>query len=96
MSAVAGRILLISKGDYNANTVYNSLDWVRYNSAAWVCKADNTQNEPPSTSSTKWALMAADSAYSSLGDLNDVTISSEAAGQYLGVVIDTSVMEFQL
>jgi len=91
MSAVAGRILLISKGDYDANTVYNTLDWVRHNSAAWVCKADNTQNEPPSTSSTKWALMAADSAYSSLGDLNDVSISAEAAGQFLGCVIDTSV-----
>ena len=91
MSAVAGRILLISKGDYDANTVYNTLDWVRYNSAAWVCKADNTQNEPPSTSSTKWALMAADSAYSSLGDLNDVSISAEVAGQFLGCVIDTSV-----
>ena len=90
MSAIAGRVLLISKGDYNANTVYNSLDWVRHNNAAWVCKADNTQNEPPSTSSTKWALLAADSAMSNLGDLNDVSISSEVAGQFLGCVIDTS------
>lgn len=91
MSAIAGRVLLISRGDYNANTVYNTLDWVRHSNAAWICKADNTQNEPPSLSSTKWALMAADSAMSNLGDLNDVSISSEAAGQFLGCVIDTSV-----
>lgn len=91
MSAIAGRVLLISRGDYNANTVYNTLDWVRHSNAAWICKADNTQNEPPSLSSTKWALMAADSAMSNLGDLNDVSISSEVAGQFLGCVIDTSV-----
>lgn len=91
MSAIAGRVLLISKGDYNASAVYNTLDWVRYNSAAWVCKADNTQNVPPSLSSPQWALMAADSAMSNLGDLNDVLISAEAAGQFLGCVIDTTV-----
>lgn len=90
MSAVAGRILLMPKGDYNANTVYNSLDWVRHNNAAWVCNTDNTQNVPPSTSSPNWNLLAADSAMSNLGDLNDVSISSEVNGQILGCVIDTS------
>ena len=90
MSAVAGRVLLISKGDYSSATTYNTLDWVRYNNAAWICKEDNVQNEPPSLSSTKWALMAADSAMSNLGDLNDVSISSEVAGQFLGCVIDTT------
>lgn len=91
MSAIAGRVLLISKGDYSSAATYNTLDWVRYNNAAWVCKEDNVQNVPPSLSSTKWALMAADSAMSNLGDLNDVSISSEVAGQFLGCVIDTTV-----
>lgn len=90
MSASAGRILLMPKGDYNSGTVYNSLDWVRHNNAAWVCNTDNTQNVPPSTSATQWNLLAADSAMSNLGDLNDVSISSEVNGQILGCVIDTS------
>lgn len=90
MSAVAGRILLIPRGDYSSAATYNTLDWVRYNSAAWVCKADNTQNVPPSQLAPEWQLLAADSAMSNLGDLNDVSIASEVAGQYLGCVIDTS------
>ena len=90
MSAVAGRILLMPKGDYSSQTVYNSLDWVRYNNAAWVCTTNNTSNVPPSTSATQWTLLAADSAMSNIGDLNDVSISGEVNGQYLGCVIDTS------
>lgn len=90
MSASAGRILLMPKGDYNSATTYYSLDWVRYNNAAWVCNTDNTTNIPPSISATQWNLLAADSAMSNLGDLNDVSISSEVDGQILGCVIDTS------
>lgn len=90
MSASAGRILLMPQGDWNNATTYNSLDWVRYNNAAWVCNTDNTTNVPPSISATEWNLLAADSAMSNLGDLNDVVISSESAGQILGCVIDTS------
>lgn len=90
MSAIAGRVLLMPKGDYNSASTYNSLDWVRYNNAAWVCTTDNTTNVPPSMSTPEWTLLAADSAMSNLGDLNDVSISSEIDGQYLGCVIDTS------
>ena len=90
MSASAGRILLMPKGDYSSAVTYNSLDWVRYNNAAWVCNTDNTTNIPPSISAPQWNLLAADSAMSDLGDLNNVTISSEVDGQYLGCVIDTS------
>lgn len=90
MSAVAGRILLMPKGDYSSAVTYNSLDWVRYNNAAWVCNTDNTSNVPPSTSAPQWNLLAADSAMSDIGDLNDVVISSPADGQILGCVIDTS------
>lgn len=90
MSASAGRILLMPKGDYSSAVTYNSLDWVRYNNAAWVCTTDNTSNIPPSAVAPEWQLLAADSAMSDLGDLNNVSISSEINGQYLGCVIDTS------
>ena len=46
MGASAGRVLLIPKGDWNANTTYTGLDWVRHNGAAWVCKNTCTNIEP--------------------------------------------------
>lgn len=90
MSAIAGRVLLIPKGNYDPAATYNNLDWVRYDHAAWVCKEDNTQNVPPSLSATEWQLLVEDCDVSDLGDLHDVTLSNEAAGQYLGIYIDTT------
>lgn len=62
--AVVGRVLLIQKGDYSGSAVYNSLDWVRNNGAAWVCKVDGTQGIAPptlpTTSNANWTLLAAD------------------------------------
>ena len=54
-----GRILLMPKGTYDASVTYNSLDWVRYNGKAWVCKANNTIGVAPSESAT-WTLLAQD------------------------------------
>lgn len=58
-----GRILLMPKGVYNSATVYNSLDWVRYDSKSWVCKLDNTVGVTPAEG-TNWTLMAADGSVS--------------------------------
>jgi len=59
--AAIGRILLMPKGDYSGSAVYNSLDWVRHDGAAWVCKLDGTTGIAPSTSATtNWQLMAED------------------------------------
>ena len=61
MATPIGRILLMSKGTYDPTAVYDNLDWVRYNGAAWVCKLDNTTGIAPSTSATtNWALMSED------------------------------------
>ena len=90
MSAAAGRVLMMPKGDYSPTTKYDHLDWVRYNNAAWVCKTDNTQNVPPSLSAPEWQILVYDSAIDKLEDLSDVVLSSEAEGQYLGIYIDNS------
>lgn len=90
MSASAGRVILMAKGNYDSSATYNALDWVRYSNAAWVCKENNVTNVVPSTTASQWQLLVADSAFSNLGDLMDVSITSEQAYQFLGCVIDTS------
>ena len=58
MSASAGRVLLIPKGDYNSGTTYNVLDWVRYDNKAYVCKQTSIGNLP--TNTTYWQLLVQD------------------------------------
>ena len=60
MGASAGRVLLIPKGDWNANTTYTGLDWVRHNGAAWVCKNTCTNIEPTLENADNWQMIARD------------------------------------
>ena len=60
MGASAGRVLLIPKGDWNADTTYTGLDWVRHNGAAWVCKNTCTGIEPTEANSDNWQIMSRD------------------------------------
>ena len=60
MGASAGRVLLIPKGDWNANTTYTGLDWVRHNGAAWVCKNTCTNIEPTEANTDNWQMMSRD------------------------------------
>ena len=46
MSASAGRVLLMPKGEYNASTEYHVLDWVLYNGRPYVAKQTTTGNTP--------------------------------------------------
>ena len=55
MSASAGRVLLMPKGDYNAEAEYHVLDWVLYNGRPYVAKQTTTGNLP--TNTTYWALL---------------------------------------
>lgn len=55
MSASAGRVLLMPKGDYDASTEYHVLDWVLYNGRPYVAKQTTTGNVPINT--TYWQLM---------------------------------------
>ena len=60
MGASAGRVLLIPKGDWNAEITYTGLDWVRHNGAAWVCKNTCTNIEPTEENSDNWQIIARD------------------------------------
>ena len=60
MGASAGRVLLIPKGDWNANTTYTGLDWVRHNGAASGSKNSCTNIEPTSENTNYWQLISKD------------------------------------
>lgn len=44
--ADAGRILIIPRGDYDANSTYEKLDLVKYKGTSWLAKKDVTGVEP--------------------------------------------------
>ena len=73
MGASAGRVLLIPKGDWNAETTYTGLDWVRHNGAAWVCKNTCTNVEPTEENSDNWQIMAMDGT--------EITVDTEISDQ---------------
>ena len=55
MSASAGKVLMIPKGDYDAAETYTMLDVVSYKGKSYVAKQTTTGNAP--TNTTYWQLM---------------------------------------
>ena len=56
----AGRILIIPKGEWNAETDYEMLDLVRHNGAAWLAKKETVGVEPTEANTDNWFLMCKD------------------------------------
>lgn len=56
----AGRVLMIPKGDYNAATTYEMLDFVYYQGRSYVCKQTSTGNVP--TNTTYWQALTGDAS----------------------------------
>jgi hypothetical protein len=53
----AGRILIIPKGDYNAETTYEMLDLVKHNGTSWLAKKESTGIEPIVENAEYWQNM---------------------------------------
>lgn len=69
MSASAGRVLIILKGEYNSAAQYQMLDAVRYNGSLYIAKKATSGNTPQD--GEYWMLCATGSAW---GDINgDIT-----------------------
>ena len=87
MGASAGRVLLIPKGDWNANTTYTGLDWVRHNGAAWVCKNTCTNIEPTSANANYWQLISKDgtsvTADAAMSDTSTNTVQNKVIKSYV-------------
>jgi hypothetical protein len=82
MSAIAGRVLLIPKGAYNALTLYAMLDVVSYNGNSYVAKK-STQGNTPSADTEYWMILASGTSVASINDIGDVLITSATNGQVL-------------
>ena len=55
--ASAGRILIIPKGDYNAETTYEMLDLVKHNGTSWLAKKTVIGIEPTVENDEHWQNM---------------------------------------
>ena len=73
--ASAGRILIMPKGNYNAETQYEMLDLVYHNGTSWLAKKTTKGIEPGEANSEHWhnlidivALMTEDWTYPTLND----------------------------
>ena len=92
MGVSAGRVLLIPKGDWNAETTYTGLDWVRHNGAAWVCKNTCTNVEPTEENSDNWQIIARDGQSGSVINV-DATMSDTSENPVQNKVIKKYVDE---
>lgn len=54
MSAIAGRVLILPKGDYDASVTYEFLDLVNHNSSSWLAKKASQGIEPSDANSEFW------------------------------------------
>lgn len=81
MSAIAGRVLLIPKGNYDSATTYTMLDMVVYNGSSYICKQECTGVVP--TNTTYWMLNASGSAVAYINDIGDVVITNPTNEQVL-------------
>ena len=52
-----GRVSIVPKGTWNANTVYNRLDAVVYDGSSWIAKKQNA-GQLPAEGSDAWQLLA--------------------------------------
>jgi hypothetical protein len=55
--ADAGRILIIPRGDYDANSTYDKLDLVKYKGTSWLAKKNATGVEPSEANTEYWFNM---------------------------------------
>lgn len=55
--ADAGRILIMPKGNYDANTEYEMLDLVYYNGGSWIARQTVKGIEPNDANITHWQRM---------------------------------------
>ena len=56
MGVVAGRVMPMPKGPYDASAVYNILDMVTLNNKLWIAKQSNFSNQEPVQTNEYWML----------------------------------------
>lgn len=94
MSASAGRVLIIPKGDYSASVTYGNLDMVYYGGKTYVCKKTSLNNLP--TDTEYWQLMAEGVAGSYYGTCSTAAATAEkavtiSADQHFALFVGASI-----
>ena len=74
--ASAGRILIMPKGEYNANATYEMLDLVKHNGTSWVAKKTSVGIEPSTANSEYWQDVFNTSAIDYAIDVLDQRLSN--------------------
>ena len=100
--ASAGRILIIPKGNYNAETKYEKLDLVFHSGASWLAKKDAVGIEPSDANAEYWFKMcegsntteleqriaAIENQLLSVANLDDIDLSAYATKAEVNAVSD--------
>lgn len=94
MSASAGRVLIIPKGDYSASVTYGNLDMVYYGGKTYVCKKTSLNNLP--TNTEYWQLMVEGVAGSYYGTCSTAAATAEkavtiSADQHFALFVGASI-----
>lgn len=81
--ASAGRILILPKGNYDAETEYEMLDLVKHNGTSWLAKKTSVGIEPSEANAEYWQDMFDMGIETVLGDID---ISSIGDGTVSGAI----------
>ena len=78
--ASAGRILIIPKGNYNAETEYEMLDLVSHNGTSWLAKKTAVGIEPSDANSEYWHnMLDFDPGSADISNVGDGTVKGAIA-----------------
>ena len=86
--ADAGRVLIIPKGAYNSETVYEPLDLVFYDHKSWVARKNNVGIVPSETSEEYWYKLVDMDVTASLDETVEGKVLDATAGKVLKGLID--------
>jgi len=92
----AGRVLLITKGDYDSTTTYSLLDVVRHSDKSWVSKIDNNTYEPTAQNNAYWFMLASDGPRSIGVDTPDTLLASNWSNSQYSLETDYPYSTYQI
>ncbi len=89
MSASAGRVLILLKGEYNSATSYQMLDAVRYNGSLYIAKKATLGNVPQD--GENWMLCASGATWGDIGGIitNQTDLMNLLNGKQNTLTFDT-------
>lgn len=95
MGAIAGKVMIRPRGDYDPSAVYDKLDLVKYDNKPWLCCRNNVMGVTPSSADTVNWMNIIDISVSNADTLDgfhaDYFATAEAVSRATNVVNVTFV-----